>query len=255
MSPPSGAREHRRRATAAVLGGRDRAMYLAKRIGTALRECRTALGMTQAQAAARAGLSQPFWSRLERGAAARVSIETLACCGAAVGAELAAFLQAAPGASLPRDIEHLRRQQLVIALARQGGWTARPERPIDPLARRSRSIDVELERATRRKIAVVEVIDLLADGGDAMRGLADKVAAVRREAPNGWTVAGLLVLRATARNRQTVRDLADLFAARFSGSSSPWLAALGDSARPMPATDGLVWSSVDGRRLFAARLR
>jgi transcriptional regulator with XRE-family HTH domain len=247
--------EHRRRATASVLAGRDRASYLAKRIGTALRECRTALGMTQAHAAARAGLSQPFWSRLERGAVATVSLETLACCAAGVGTELAAFLQAAPGADLPRDIEHLRRQQLVIAIARGGGWTARPERPIDSNARRSRSIDVELERAMRREIAVVEIVDLLADGGDAMRGLADKIAAVRRTAPADWSVAGLLVLRRTTRNRATVRDLADLFGTRFPASSTAWLAALRRPDRAMPSADGLAWSSVDGRRLSAARLR
>jgi transcriptional regulator with XRE-family HTH domain len=211
--------------------------------------------MTQAQAAARAGLSQPFWSRLERGAVATVSIETVACCAAAVGAELAAFLQAAPGADLPRDIEHLRRQQLVIALARDGGWTARPERPIDPDARRSRSVDVELERALRREIAVVEIVDLLADGGDAMRGLADKVAAARRGALPGWSVAGLLILRRTSRNRGTVRELADLFSSRFPASSAAWLAALRDSGRPMPDSDGLLWSSVDGRGLIVARLR
>jgi hypothetical protein len=179
---------------------------------------------------------------------------TLAACAAAVGAQLAAFVEAAPGADLPRDVEHLRRQQLVIGVA-GGGWIARPERLIDQDARRSRSVDVELERAARREVAVVEILDLMADGGDAMRGLGDKVAAVRRAAPGRWTVAGLLVLRRTARNRAIVREFADLFVARFSGSSAAWLAALGDPARPMPKADGLVWSSVDGRRLFAARLR
>ena len=132
---------------------------------------------------------------------------------------------------------------------------ARPERPIDPLARRSRSIDVELARAARREIAVIEIVDLLADGGDAMRGLADKVAAVRREAPEGSVVAGLLVLRATARNRRTLRDMPDLFAARFPASSVGWLAALSDPARPMPTADGLAWTDARGERLRAARIR
>lgn len=183
------------------------------------------------------------------------SLETLASCAVAVDTQLAAFLQAVPGADLPRDIEHLRRQQLVVAMARSGGWTARPEHPIDPTARRSRSIDVELQRAVRRQIAVVEIVDLLTDGGDAMRGLADKVAAVRRDVDARWTVSGLLVLRSTSRNRGLVREFAELLAARFPASSAAWLAALRDPARPMPTADGLVWSSVDGRRLFAVRLR
>jgi transcriptional regulator with XRE-family HTH domain len=245
----------RRRASAQVVTGRERSAYLAKRVGLGLRESRRAGRLTQAQVADRAGLSQPFWSRLERGAAQHATLETLAACAAAVGTELALFLQAMPGASLPRDVEHLRRQQLVIALAREGGWTALPEHAIDPDARRSGSIDVELERAARREVAVVEILDLMADGGDAMRGLGDKVTAVRRAAPAGCTVAGLLVLRRTARNRAIVREFADLFAARFAGSSTDWLAALRDLGRPMPKADGLVWSSVDGRRLLAARLR
>jgi transcriptional regulator with XRE-family HTH domain len=211
--------------------------------------------LRQADAASRAGVSQPFWSRLERGAAATASLETLAACAAAVDAELAAFLQAIPGASLPRDLEHLRRQQLVIALGQLGGWRARAERPIDPLARRSRSIDVELVRDASREIAVIEIEDLLADGGDAMRGLADKVAAVRRDVGPGWNVSGLLVLRATNRNRQTLREFPDVFAARFPGSSGGWLGALRDTNRPMPIEDGIAWSSVDGGRLWAAKFR
>jgi transcriptional regulator with XRE-family HTH domain len=246
---------HRRRAGSARLAGRRRATYLAHRLGVGLRESRRALDLRQVDTADRAGVSQPFWSLLERGGAGTASLETLAACAAAVGAQLAAFIEAAPGADLPRDIEHLRRQQLVIGVAGGGGWISRPERLIDQDARRSRSVDVELERAARREIAVVEILDLMADGGDAMRGLADKVAAVRRAAPAGWTVAGLLVLRRTARNRAVVREFADLFAARFPGSSTDWLVALRDPARPMPKGDGLVWSSVDGRRLLAARLR
>lgn len=246
--------EPRRRAGPARLAGRRRAAYIAQRIGIGLRQSRVAVRLTQAQAASSAGVSQPFWSRLERGGAGSAGLETLASCAAAVDTQLAAFLEAVPGAELPRDLEHLRRQQLVIATAAVGAWTARPERPIDPGARRSRSIDVELERAWRREICVVEIEDLLTDGGAAMRGLADKVAAVRREVGMPWTVCGLLILRSTHRNRGLVSEFRDLFSARFPASSASWLAALRDPARPMPVQDGLVWSRVDGIRLFAARL-
>ena len=87
-----------------------------------------------------------------------------------------------------------------------------------------------------------------------MRGLSDKVAAVQRSIGDGERVAGLLVLRATARNRTTVGSLRGVFATRFPGSSAAWLAALGDPARPMPSGDGFIWSASDGSRLFAARL-
>jgi transcriptional regulator with XRE-family HTH domain len=248
------ANRHRRRAGPARLAGRRRGGYLAQRIGIGLRESRTAMRLTQVQAADRAGVSQGYWSVLERGGGGVASLETLAACAAAVGTQLAAFVEAVPGADLPRDMEHLRRQQLVIAIARDGGWTARPERPIDPGARRSRSIDVELERAARREIAVVEIVDLLTDGGEAMRGLADKVSAVRREVGASWNVSGLLILRSTARNRNVIREFAEVFAARFPASSPAWLAALGNPERRMPSEDGLGWSSVDGTRLLASRL-
>ena len=245
---------HRRRAGSVRIAGRRRSDYLAQRIGIGLRESRISIRLTQAQAADRAGVSQGYWSVLERGGGGVASLETLAACAAAVDTQLAAFLEAVPGADLPRDMEHLRRQQHLVALARGGGWIARPERPIDPVARRSRSIDVELERTSRREIAVVEVVDLLTDEGDAMRGLADKVAVVRHEAGAGWSASGLLVLRSTSRNRGLVQEFANLFATRFPASSAAWLAALGDQAGAMPSADGMAWSSVSGDRLFAARL-
>jgi transcriptional regulator with XRE-family HTH domain len=223
---------------------------IVRRVGLGLRESRTALRLTQAQAAGRAGVSQPFWSRLERGLITSVSIETLASCTAAVGVQLAAFIEARPGASLPRDIEHLRRQELVVSVARSGGWRARPEYGIDPSAAWSRSIDVLLDRLDGAELAVVELEDLLADGGSAMRGLADKVAAVRRSSPPEAHIAGLLVLRATSRNRATVKELASLFETRFPGSSSGWLRALKDPDAPMPLEDGVLWSSVSGDRLM-----
>jgi transcriptional regulator with XRE-family HTH domain len=230
-------------------------MALVRRVGQSLQDSRTALRLTQAQAAERAGVSQPFWSRLERGLTTAVSIETLASCAAAVGVQLAAFLEARPGADLPRDIELLRRQELVVAVARPGGWRARPEFRIDPTAAWSRSIDVLLDRPIRSELAVVEVVDLLADGGSAMRGLADKVAAVRRSSPPDAHVAGLLVLRATSRNRATMNELAALFESRFPGSSASWLRALTSPDAPMPAEDGVLWSSVSGNRLMAVGRR
>lgn len=245
----------RRRAGASRIEGRARAQGVVRRVAVGLRESRLASGLTQADAAERAGVSQPFWSRVERGLTTAASIETMASCAAAVGVQLAAFVEARPGSDLPRDIEHLRRQELVIAFARPGGWTGQPEFGIDPNALRSRSIDVLLSRIRAAEIAVVEIEDLLADGGGAMRGLADKVTAIRRTSPPGVRVAGLLVLRATARNRATMHELDAVFASRFPASSADWLRALEDPRSPMPDGDGVVWSSIDGTRLTAVRRR
>lgn len=126
---------HLRRAGGARRVARERARYLARRAGTMLRDARLSLGLRQVDAAARAGVSQPFWSRLERGVTTAVSLETLAACGAAVGLQLAAFFERAPGASLPRDIEHLRRQSLLVTIAAGGSWHAAPEALLRMMAR------------------------------------------------------------------------------------------------------------------------
>ena len=244
--------EHHRRAGAARIAGRRRSEYLAKRIGIGLRESRVALSLTQAAASARAGVSQTYWSDLERGLATTVALEALASCAAAVDTELAAFLQARPGADLPRDIAHLRGQATIVREAAAGGWRAGVEVPIDPDARRSRSIDVALERAMRREIAVVELVDLVGDAGHDMRGLSDKVAALRRAQPD-HRVAGLLAIRATRRNRALIAELAPVIEARFRAASAAWLKALRDPSAPMPGDDGLIWARVDGSGLFSRR--
>lgn len=236
-----------------MVAGRERAAYLARRLGTALRDRRVAAHLTQRQLAERVGVSQAELSRLERGLGAGTGIDVWAACGSALGMQLAAFFEQAAGASLPRDIEHLRRQNLVLAVSAPGGWIGVPEATVDP-GRWSRSIDVLLKRAMRREAAVVEIWDLLLDGGEAMRGLESKVQALAERLGPGWAVQGLLVVRGTHRNRILVRELRDLFAARYPASSTTWLRALTESTTPMPSAGGFAWTSVDGTRLVAARL-
>jgi transcriptional regulator with XRE-family HTH domain len=243
-----------RRAGATVAVGRARARSLAIRLGTALREMRLRAGLRQADVAERARLSQSFVSCLERGRGADTSIETWAIAAAAVGEQLAAFLERAPGADPPRDIEHLRRQQLVIQLAARGGWTAQPELTIDEGVVKSRAIDVVLMRPLRREAVAVEVWDLLTDVGAAMRSLDGKVATLGRRLANPqWAVRGLWVVRGTHRNRALVAEFRSVFATRFPASSAEWLRALGDPTRAMPRQDGLSWTDVNGTRLFAWR--
>ena len=209
--------------------------------------------LTQAQVAKRAGVSQREVSELERGHGAGTGVEVWAACGAALDLQLAAFFEQAAGASLPRDIEHLRRQNLVLSVSAPGGWTGIPEASIDP-GRWSRSIDILLERAARREVVVVEIWDLILDGGEAMRGLESKVRALRERLGSSWTAQGLLVVRGTHRNRALLHELRNLFAARYPASSTAWLRALTDEGTPMPNAAGFAWTSVDGTRLVAARL-
>ena len=248
------------RAGSHARAGRARAATVAVRLGTALRDARQAGALSQVQVAERAGLSQPFISYLERGHGTSASIETWSCVAAAVGEQYVGFLERAPGAGRPRDLEHLRRQSALIALARAGGWAALPELAIDPGNARSRSIDVALIRRARGEAIAAEIWDWFDDVGAGMRGLDAKTTALAARLaaepppPTGaWSVRGLYVVRDTRRNRALVGELRPLFAARFPGSAAGWLAALGDPDCPVPGGAGLLWSG-SGAALRVSRL-
>jgi transcriptional regulator with XRE-family HTH domain len=246
--------DRRRRATAQVQAGRRRATDVAGRLGRGLREARQSLGLPQREVASRAGVSQPEIAKLELGRGSDTGIDTWAACAAAVGLQLVAFLEQAPGADLPRDLQHLRRQNLVITISAPGGWLPAPEFLLPDDGPRPRSIDVLLTRAARREAAVVEIWDLILDGGAAMRGLEGKVLEVRRRLGPDWHVEGLLIVRGTLRNRRLVAELAALFAARYPASSAAWLRALARLDAPLPHGSGFAWTDVAGTSLRAARL-
>jgi transcriptional regulator with XRE-family HTH domain len=243
------------RATGFEMAGRARAVYVAKRLGTGLRGARLAAGLPQREVAARAGVSQPEIAKLEGGGGSDTGIDTWAACGAAVGLQLAAFFEVTPGADVPRDIEHLKRLNLVIATSAVGGWHAEPEAAIPGDGPRPRSIDVLLTRAARREAAVVEVWDLVLDGGQVMRSLEAKVLATRERLGADWHVEGLLIVRGTQRNRRLIGGLQALFAARYPASSHAWLRSLRDGFAGMPSAGGLAWTDVRGESLLPARLR
>jgi len=199
-------------------------------------------------------VSQPLIAKLESGGGWNTGLDTWCAAAAAVGQQVAGFLERMPGADLPRDIQHLRRQALVIRESAPGGWHALPEALLPDGTSHPRSIDVHLTRDARREVAIVEVWDLVADGGAAMRGLEAKVQAVRERMGPDWNVQGLLLVRGTRRNRALVRELRHLFAARYPAPSEAWLRALRDRAAPLPRGGGFAWTDVSGEELLAARL-
>jgi transcriptional regulator with XRE-family HTH domain len=233
------------------MAGRRRAAGLAARLGTALRDARLRLGLSQRVVAERAGVSQSFVSQAERGLGGDGSVETWSSLAAAVGLQLASYLELAPGATAPRDIQHLGRQQEVVRMGAAGSWTGQPEFRVRTADGVDRFIDVLLDRATRREAVVVEIVDWIADLGEDLRGLQRKVDAIRAMRP-GWRVAGLLVIRATARNRAVVRGLSDLLGSRFT-SGAAWLRALRTDAA-LPEGDGILWAGSQSVRLSAIQL-
>jgi transcriptional regulator with XRE-family HTH domain len=258
-----GNRSQARRASAQARVGRIRAKAVAARLGVGLRDARLATHMTQSQLADRAGVSQAWVSLIERGQGQAASVETWSILAASVGVQFVGFLEGIPGSERPRDMEHLRRQNALIEIAQRGGWTALPELAIDRSSTRSRSVDVGLVRPAGREAVVSEIWDWFDDVGAGFRGLDGKLATLRSEfaaeaetSDEGpWTVRGLYIVRDTRRNHQVVGELASLFAARFRGSSTGWLAALTDPAAPIPDGDGFLWPTADGASLRATRIR
>ncbi len=246
-----------RRIGAEARVGRHRAATISNRLGIALRDARTSAGLTQAQVADRAALSQPLISDLELGRGQSASIETWAMVAAAVGGQLVGFLEDAPGANLPRDIVHLRGQSTLIHLAVPGGWAALPELAVDPDRRWSRSIDVALVRRATGEAVVAEIWNWFEDVGAALRGLDAKVAALRNRLDPDveWTVRALFVVRDTRRNRALISELRPLFLARFLADSGPWINTLTDPESRLPEGDGLLWTDRTGTRLKRSRLR
>jgi transcriptional regulator with XRE-family HTH domain len=241
----------RRRAGPAAILGRRRAQAIATRLGVSLREARQIAGLRQAEAAARADISQPRWSELERGLGHGATLGTWAVAASVVGGQLAAFLERLPGADRPRDAEHLKRQAALIGLARAGDWTARPELAARFGDARPLSIDVALVRSVRAEAVAVEVWDWFDDVGASFRGLGTKVLLLKQlldgEQPDiEWRVRGLFVIRGTRRNRMLVAHLRALFEARFGGSSAHWLEALSRPRAALPEADGMLWSDGSG---------
>jgi transcriptional regulator with XRE-family HTH domain len=230
---------------------------LGKRVGKMLRDARRAWRRTQAQASARAGLSQSAWSRLELGDP-RAGLATWDRAAFAVGGSLDVFMRRSSAAEMPRDAVHLRHQELVIRVALAGGWGSLPEAPLDREARTSRAADVILRR--NREYVIVEVWDWFDDVGAALRDFDRRLEALERFAIARMTddivpiTAGCWVVRATQRNRRLLRAHRNLFQARFPGSGHAWLAAVSSAGAAMPREPALLWVAVAGDRLFPARL-
>ncbi len=243
------------------------AASVATTLGAALKDARAAAGRSQRAVAEAAGMAQSTVVTAEHGDADDFTLRTWARLAVGSGVELRAYLKGASAADRPRDAVHLKAQELLLQTAAPGGWHGFAELGIDDAAHGSRFIDVALERhRDRPEMAVLEVVDWIDDVGAGLRdwtrrlARADQLATARltRDDPAKGglilpAVSGCWVLRATRRNRDLVRDHSLVFRSRFGGSGTAWLAALRGPA-PMPSEPAILWVSIDGERLWAARL-
>ncbi len=236
---------------------------LQKKLGRSLQEGRARQRWTQAEASARAGLSRSEWSGLELGRRS-ATFWAMSRAAHALGSGLSAYLEQISAATLPKDADQLRNQELVIRTSKPGGWRPLPEEQLDREARTSRWADVLLERRHQHaptEYCVCEIWDWLADVGGSVRDFSRRLDGLDRygvahmvgDEPVPKT-SGFWLLRATRRNRQLVQDHHHFFRARFPGSGRAWLASLANPAAPLPGQPALLWVDVRGERLFAARL-
>jgi transcriptional regulator with XRE-family HTH domain len=250
-SAPKGGR-HRRRPTVA-LESDARIASIRRELGLDLRRSRRRRHWTQDGAARRIGVTRQIVSRIERGAP-DVSLEAIARLAAALDRPLTINLRRDPAAETA-DAGHLGMQELVLRLARRGGWDGSFELAVRP-AEPWRSIDVGLSSEPRRRMVVAECWNTIGDVGAAARSSTRKVAEAVDRAVARWGVEGkagpVWIVRATAANRSLVARYPEVFARRFPGSSRAWVRALTAGDEP-PDEPGLVWCDVGATRLFEWR--
>jgi transcriptional regulator with XRE-family HTH domain len=227
------------------------------REGGKVRSARKRRRWTQMQLGARVGLSQSAVSDLELGDGAALSLA--AWQRVAIVLDLPLRLELGRDAlEEPLDAGHLGIQELILRLGRQTGRRRRFElasKPDDP----SRSTDVGLVDDRHHQLLQLECVNTFGNLGAAARSSDRKRAEAEALAISigygrPYTVHQCWVVRATRRNRRLLAQYPETFQARFTGSSSGWVAAL-TKGTPAPAEPGLVWCDVACTRVFAWRVR
>jgi transcriptional regulator with XRE-family HTH domain len=227
------------------------------RLGAEVRAARTRRLLTQARLGVQVGLARATVSAIERGHGGSHTLDTWQRLAVALDVPMRIELGRDPLAETA-DAGHLAIQELVLRLGRRAGYGRAFEvstRPADP----SRSTDVGLRSDERRMLILVECWNTIGDLGAAARSTSHKTAeaeqlAVATGGERPFAVRAVWVVRATARNRALVARYPEVFAARFPGSSTRWVAALATGAEP-PRHPGLVWCDLPATRLFAWRRR
>jgi transcriptional regulator with XRE-family HTH domain len=225
------------------------------REGEKIRRARRRRHWPQRELARRLAVNQATISRLERGAGQTLSLllwqQVATLLGLPLDLKLGRDLLEAPP-----DAGHLDIQELILRFGRKCGYGRTFElatKPSDP----SLSTDVGLTDDANGRLIQVECVNTFGNinaavrSSDRKRAEADALAvAIGHGDP--YAVHQVWVVRASRRNRALLSRYPELFAARFTGSSRAWVAALTTGAPP-PTTTGLVWCDVRATRLFEWR--
>ena len=218
--------------------GRARAGQLSRRFGSELRIARITAGLTQAQLARLAGVSQSVVSRAER-ATRRIEWSTACALASATGHELSLRLFPADGVRL-RDRGQLQAVQAIVTDAHPS-WHPSVEQPVGLRDRRAadlvlrgphESIHIEVERG---------LVNLQAQ----LRAAQLKRAALVEQF--GQAVRLVIAVPGTRRSRRLVGDLLLTFRTALPASSRAVWASIRSSS-PLGA-DGILFLPQNHHRL------
>jgi transcriptional regulator with XRE-family HTH domain len=224
--------------------------------GAKVRAARRRRRWTQTALGRRAELSQQTISQLERGDGATLSVAAWKRVALALDVPLELRI-GRDRLEETRDAGHLAMQELVLRLGRRVGYgrtfelATRPSRP-------GAWADVGLVDHVRRRLILVECVNVIDDIGSAVRASDRKQAEAAQLAVSlgddsaAYAVHGCWLVRAARRNRQLIGRYPELFAGRFPGSSRGWVRAL-TIGSPPPMERGLIWCDLAATRVFEWR--
>lgn len=212
--------------------------------------------MKQETLARRVGISPARQSDLEGGRGAGVPLAVWFAEAEALGIYLRFEFGRDPQAEL-RDAGHLDIQELLLRVAKTGGW----ERVFEARSggwSSDRSVDVRLLDRKGRRLVIGECWNTFGDLGEATRSSERKVRDALEQAVaiagdgEPFEVGLVWIVRDTRANRALVNRYPQILESRFPGSSREWVEAL-TKGGPMPRQPGLIWCDVRATRLFARR--
>jgi transcriptional regulator with XRE-family HTH domain len=212
--------------------------------GAAIRNLRQTLGLTQHELAKRIGRSQTFVSAVERGVAARLEDRDADALCRALGGTFVFGVEAPLllGGGRAADAAHARCVAHVVRRLPPAGWIVEREVEIGSGSRPG-WIDVLAFHPASRVVLVVEVKSEVLDVGQVERQLGwyerEASIAARRMGWRPAAVFGCLLVLATDRNDQLMRENRVAFAAAFPIRGRPLADVLAGGPLPVEARRGI----------------
>jgi transcriptional regulator with XRE-family HTH domain len=222
------------------------------RFGLGIRALRMRRGWSQAELATAAGLSQSAISRVERGEADHLTVQTLDRVAGAIGARIRVTVLA-DGENVDRllDRDHAALVEQVTRLLLARGWEVAPEATFSIYGERG-SIDVLAFHPPTGSLLVIEVKSAIPDVQATIAGIDRKARLATRVARDrGWHVRSVsrwLVVPDATTTRRRVDEHAATFSAALPGRT---VAMRRWAAKPIGAVGGIVFlpfSPQAGRR-------